>query len=73
MSSWPGGSAGPDGDCWGDPRGSHETDPFGSRSERWMSFLKGFSPFLGRMPMARPVEGIEEFMPLADIVEREKE
>jgi HSP20 family protein len=36
-------------------------------------FLKGFSPFLGRMPMARTVEGVEEFMPLADIVEREKE
>jgi HSP20 family protein len=36
-------------------------------------FLKGFSPFLGRMPTARPVEGIEEFMPLADIVEKEKE
>jgi HSP20 family protein len=35
--------------------------------------LKGFTPFLGRMPMARPVEGLEEFMPLADIVEREKE
>jgi HSP20 family protein len=28
---------------------------------------------MGRMPMARPVEGLEEFMPLADIVEREKE
>jgi HSP20 family protein len=36
-------------------------------------FLKGFAPFMGRMPMARPVEGLEEFMPLADIVEREKE
>jgi HSP20 family protein len=36
-------------------------------------FLKGFSPFMGRMPMARPAEGMEEFMPLADIVEREKE
>jgi HSP20 family protein len=35
--------------------------------------LKGFSPFMGRMPMARPAEGMEEFMPLADIVEREKE
>jgi HSP20 family protein len=35
--------------------------------------LKGFTPFLGRMPMARPVEGLEEFMPLADIVERDKE
>jgi HSP20 family protein len=35
--------------------------------------LKGFAPFWGRMPMARTVEGIEEFTPLADIVEREKE
>jgi len=35
--------------------------------------MKGFSPFLGRMPMARPEEGMKEFMPLADIVEREKE
>jgi HSP20 family protein len=35
--------------------------------------LKGFSPFLGRMPMSRPAEGAEEFMPLADIIEREKE
>ena len=49
------------------------------RLTRWEPFremdelLKGFSPFMGRMPMARPVEGLEEFMPLADIVEREKE
>jgi HSP20 family protein len=35
--------------------------------------FKGFTPFLGRMPANRPVEGLEEFMPLADIVEREKE
>jgi HSP20 family protein len=35
--------------------------------------LKGFSPFLGRMPMIRPAEGAEGFMPLADIVERDKE
>jgi HSP20 family protein len=28
---------------------------------------------MGRVPMARPLEGAEEFMPLADIVEREKE
>jgi len=35
--------------------------------------LRGFSPSLGRMQAARPVEGIEEFVPLADIVEREKE
>ena len=49
------------------------------RLTRWEPFremddlLKGFSPFLGRMPMARPLEGAEEFMPLADIVERDKE
>jgi HSP20 family protein len=35
--------------------------------------LKGFSPFFGRMPVARAGEGLEEFMPLADIIEREKE
>jgi HSP20 family protein len=35
--------------------------------------LRGFSPLLGRMQWARPAEGIEEFVPLADIVEREKE
>jgi HSP20 family protein len=49
------------------------------RLTRWEPFremdelLKGFSPFLGRMPTIRPAEGVEEFMPLADIVEREKE
>jgi HSP20 family protein len=49
------------------------------RLTRWEPFremdelLKGFSPFVGRMPMARPVEGLEEFMPLADIIERDKE
>ena len=49
------------------------------RLTRWEPFremdelLKGFSPFLGRMPMGRPDEGMKEFMPLADIVEREKE
>jgi HSP20 family protein len=36
-------------------------------------FFKGFTPYFGRMPMLRPVEGAEEFLPLADIVEREKE
>jgi HSP20 family protein len=35
--------------------------------------LKGFTPFFGRTPMLRPAEGLEEFMPLADIVERDKE
>ena len=49
------------------------------RLTRWEPFremdelLKGFTPFLGRMPMTRPAEGLEEFMPLADIVERDKE
>jgi HSP20 family protein len=49
------------------------------RLTRWEPFremdelLKGFSPFLGRMPVLRPAEGVEEFMPLADIIEREKE
>jgi HSP20 family protein len=47
---------------------------------RWEPFremddlLKGFSPVFGRMPtLARPGEGGYEFMPLADVVEREKE
>ena len=49
------------------------------RLTRWEPFremdelLKGFSPFMGRMPMARPAEALEEFLPLADIVERDKE
>jgi HSP20 family protein len=36
-------------------------------------FFKGFTPLFGRMPVTRPIEGEYEFMPLADIVEREKE
>jgi HSP20 family protein len=36
-------------------------------------FFKGFTPFFGRMPVLRQVEGGEEFLPLADIVERDKE
>ena len=49
------------------------------RLTRWEPFremdelLKGFGPLFGRMPVARMGEGLEEFMPLADIVEREKE
>ena len=35
--------------------------------------LQGFTPFFGRLPMTRPLEGELEFMPLADIVEHEKE
>jgi len=35
--------------------------------------FKGFGPMFGRMPAARWAEGTEEFMPLADIVEKEKE
>jgi HSP20 family protein len=35
--------------------------------------FKGFGPLFGRMPVARMGEGLEEFIPLADIVEREKE
>jgi HSP20 family protein len=47
---------------------------------RWEPFremddlLKGFGPMLGRVPtLARPAEGGYEFMPLADVIEREKE
>ncbi|HEX9207973.1 MAG TPA: Hsp20/alpha crystallin family protein, partial [Steroidobacteraceae bacterium] len=49
------------------------------RLTRWEPFremdelFKGFGPLFGRMPVARMGEGLEEFMPLADIVERDKE
>lgn len=49
------------------------------RLTRWEPFremdelFKGFGPLFGRMPVGRLGEGPEEFMPLADIVEREKE
>jgi HSP20 family protein len=49
------------------------------RLTRWEPFremdelLKGFSPLWGRLPVARTNEGLEEFMPLADIIERDKE
>ena len=49
------------------------------RLTRWEPFremdelFKGFGPMFGRMPAARWAEGAEEFMPLADIVEKEKE
>jgi HSP20 family protein len=36
-------------------------------------FFKGFSPFFARMPNTRLLEGNYEFMPLADVVEHEKE
>ena len=50
------------------------------RLMRWEPFremddlLKGFSPMFGRMPtLARPAEGGYEFLPPADVIEREKE
>ncbi len=50
------------------------------RLMRWEPFremddlLKGFGPMLGRVPtLARPADGGYEFMPLADVIEREKE
>jgi len=50
------------------------------RLMRWEPFremddlLKGFSPMFGRMPtLTRPAEGGYEFMPPADVIEREKE
>ena len=50
------------------------------RLMRWEPFremddlLKGFSPMFGRLPtLARPTEGGYEFMPPADVIEREKE
>jgi HSP20 family protein len=48
------------------------------RLMRWEPFremddlLKGFSPLLGRLP-ARPLPGEYEFVPPADVIEREKE
>jgi HSP20 family protein len=48
------------------------------RLTRWEPFrdmdelLKGFSPFLTRMPRTT-MEGEFEFMPLADVIERDKE
>ena len=49
------------------------------RLTRWEPFremdemFKGFAPIFGRLPATRPLEEGYEFMPLADIVEREKE
>jgi len=50
------------------------------RLMRWEPFremddlLQGFGPLFGRVPaLARTAEGVREFMPAADIVEREKE
>jgi HSP20 family protein len=46
---------------------------------RWEPFremddlLKGFSPMFGRMPAGARAEGGYEFLPPADVVEREKE
>ena len=49
------------------------------RLTRWEPFremddmFKGFGPFFGRLPAVRSLEEGHEFMPLADIVERDKE
>lgn len=46
---------------------------------RWEPFremdevFRGFAPLLGRMPPTRPAEVVYDFLPPADIVEREKE
>jgi HSP20 family protein len=36
-------------------------------------FFKGLGPLWGRFPMPRAGEGMDEFLPPADIIEREKE
>jgi HSP20 family protein len=36
-------------------------------------FFKGLGPMWGRLPSLRTAEGMEEFLPPADIIEREKE
>ena len=49
------------------------------RLTRWEPFrevddlFRGFTPFFGHGPLTRFVEGEHEFMPLADVIEREKE
>ena len=49
------------------------------RLTRWEPFrdmedaFRGFAPLFGRMPMARAAEEAYDFLPLADIVEHEKE
>lgn len=49
------------------------------RLTRWEPFremdemLRGFTPMFGRLPLARTGEEVYEFLPPADIVEREKE
>ncbi|MGB5103106.1 MAG: Hsp20/alpha crystallin family protein [Steroidobacteraceae bacterium] len=49
------------------------------RLTRWEPFremdemLRGFAPMFGRLPMARTGEEAYEFLPPADIVERDKE
>jgi HSP20 family protein len=49
------------------------------RLTRWEPFrevdelFRGFTPFFGRMPATRPLEGMLEFMPLADVIEHDKE
>jgi HSP20 family protein len=44
-------------------------EPFREMDE----FFKGFAPLWGRHMLPRFTEGMEEFLPLADIVERDKE
>jgi HSP20 family protein len=36
-------------------------------------FFKGLGPLWGRLPAFRAGEGMDEFLPLADVIEREKE
>ena len=49
------------------------------RLTRWEPFremddmFKGFTPLFGRLPATRPVEALTDFLPPADIVEREKD
>jgi HSP20 family protein len=44
-------------------------EPFREMDE----FFKGLGPMWGRLPVLRTGEGMEEFLPPADIIEREKE
>lgn len=44
-------------------------EPFREMDE----FFKGLGPMWGRFPALRAGEGVEEFLPPADVIEREKE
>ena len=40
---------------------------------KWMTCSRALAPLFGRMPVTRPVDALADFLPPADIVEREKD